>query len=298
MTAGRGGVRVRSEEPRARREPIRVARRRDRLTGNERDSVGVCVRGRTRAGVGPPMFHRAGGLDVIQRPVQEYRLRGRSGLRIGQRHGRLVGVGTTEDPTEASGGSAAHPADARREGGHARSARIGPSENCRCEPARCGRRAGVSWFRDGLSRVSGSGSARPRPTSARSKTEHPLLRVGSDGRTGRPAPTGFMYLAKEASAMASSLCADLPMALAGGRSRVARSLGASASAPRGRQLRSLNPLMSARTISIACRNYDKRYFALVDSESGLTWSHEPITKPDLNRVSCLTCSSRAYGMAD
>ena len=60
-----------------------------------------------------------------------------------------------------------------------------------------------------------AGWSRPQPlsTTTCSKTAAP----GEDA--GDPKRTGFMYRAKEASATASSLFADLPMALAGVRSR-------------------------------------------------------------------------------
>lgn len=65
-----------------------------------------------------------------------------------------------------------------------------------------------------------AGRSRPQPcrTTTCSKIRlHPGAALGGD--PGDPKRTGFMYRAKEASATASSLFADLPMALAGVRSR-------------------------------------------------------------------------------
>ena len=79
------------------------------------------------------------------------------------------------------------------------------------------------------------GHVRPlfRPRVRKRSAPHRKTHVGR-GRSGRPKRTGFMYLAKDASATASSLCADLPMALAWGRSRVRPNSARLASAPRGR----------------------------------------------------------------
>ena len=95
LCAGRVRARVSGFERRTPRARRRAASSCARRRGNEKEIRG---RGRTRAGVGAPLLHRAERPDVRQGPVQEYRLRGRGGA-DGQLRGRLVGVGTVEGST-------------------------------------------------------------------------------------------------------------------------------------------------------------------------------------------------------
>ena len=72
-----------------------------RRRGNEKEIRG---RGRTRAGVGAPLLHRAERPDVRQGPVQEYRLRGRGGAdRSASRTARRRGDGGRLHATERGG---------------------------------------------------------------------------------------------------------------------------------------------------------------------------------------------------
>jgi hypothetical protein len=78
-----------------------AARRRARRRGNEKETSG---RGRTRAGVGAPLLHRAERPDVRQGPVQEYRLRGRGWAdRSASRTARRRGDGGRLHATERGG---------------------------------------------------------------------------------------------------------------------------------------------------------------------------------------------------
>lgn len=79
--------------PERRQKKEALVERSGRVAGGSAKSLEIDGRrGRTRAGVGAPVFHRAERLDVRQGPVQEHGLRGGEG-RLGQRRGRLRGRG-------------------------------------------------------------------------------------------------------------------------------------------------------------------------------------------------------------
>ena len=100
---GRGWARVSGFERRTPRARRRASTRRRRACAEENEKE-IRGRGRTRAGVGAPLLHRAERPDVRQGPVQEYRLRGRGGAdRSASRTARRRGDGGRLHATERGG---------------------------------------------------------------------------------------------------------------------------------------------------------------------------------------------------
>lgn len=197
----------------------RLARDDARRRGNEKE---ICGRGRTRAGVGAPLLRRAERPDVRQGPVQEYRLRGRGGAdRSASRTARRRGDGGRLHATER-GGAVEAPRMPRllvgRVGTHV-TLDSGPQGIVDADLRDTSEGPGSAGFRNGPARASGGGLVTSAAFVDNDVFENTSSPAAPGGDPGDPKRTGFMYRAKEASAIASSLFADLPMALAGFRSR-------------------------------------------------------------------------------